>query len=353
MRLTRSRMTRTLYDMNMIPPLFRRFLPVLCLFVPAVLLAAGYEPETIPEGPSGPQRRSVGLFTRLFNSPSKTNAVEQLALAKKLEADGQLKRAMKAYKAAFLFFQTSPQAPEALQSYARLLQKTRHYSQSFEEYQYLVGAYSGRFPYEDVIQTQYALANEVRTETYARWFFGIGFISPERAIPLYYQVASNAPNATLAPEALMNAGAIYQQKRQYDEAISTYADLQTRYPATDEAKEAAFQMIQCMMAIARNQPNNTQHTLNTRAALAQHIKDHPDSPHVADLRENIAFLDERQAKTLLDRGAVYEKARKKEIAADIYRQLITNFPDSPHAETARLRLGLLHPKTNVPQETKP
>jgi tetratricopeptide (TPR) repeat protein len=324
---------------------FRPWLLALCLLAPASLFAAGYEPETIPEGagPSGPQRRSVGLFTRLFNSPSRTNAAEQLAYAQALEAKGALRPALKAYKAAFLFWQTSAEAPQALLAYARLLEKTGRYSPAFDEYQYLVNTYSGLFPYDAVIESQYALANQVRTEVYGRWFFGIGFVSAERAIPYYFQVASNAPNWRLAPEALFNAGAIFQQNKQYLEAIRVYSDVQTRYPNTDEAKLAAYQLVRCMLDITLSQPNNNQYRVETRAALALFLRDHPDSPHFEKVKGSLAELDAMQAKTLMERAYVYERARKNKVAADVYRQLIAEFPKSPEAEKAKLKIAELTP----------
>jgi hypothetical protein len=340
--------------MNMIPLLFRRLLPILCLAAPAALFAAGYEPDSdfASQGPGEPQRRTVGLLTRLFNSPAKTNATEQLALARTLEARGRTRQALKAYKAAFLFFQTSVEAPEALRAYARLLEKRGKYSQSFDEYQYLIDTYAGRFPYDSVIESQYALANQVRTERYGRWFFGIGFVTPQRAIPLYFQTASNAPNWKAAPEALMSAAAIYQQEGQFDDAIRAYADLQTRYPAAQEADEAAYQMVNCMMSIARRQRNNTQHTLNTRAALAQYLKDHPDSPHAEEVKADLADLDARQAQTLMDRAYVYERARKNSVAASLYRQMAAEFPHSPLAEKALQKAAALTPPPTSKESPK-
>ncbi|MFO7535193.1 MAG: tetratricopeptide repeat protein [Kiritimatiellia bacterium] len=331
--------------MNIPLSLFRPWLLALCLLAPATLFAVGYEPETIPEGagPSGPQRRTVGLFTRLFNSPSRTNAAEQLAYAQELEAKGALRSALKAYKAAFLFWQTSAEAPQALLAYARLLEKTGRYSPAFDEYQYLISTYSGLFPYDAVIESQYALANQVRTEVYGRWFFGIGFVSPERAIPYYFQVASNAPNWRLAPEALFNVGSIFQQNKQYPEAIRVYSDVQTRYPNTDEAKMAAYQLVRCMLDITLSQPNNNQYRAETRAALALFLRDHPDSPHFEKMKRALSELDAMQAKTLMERAYVYERARKNKVAADVYRQLIAEFPKSPEAEKAKLKIAELTP----------
>lgn len=329
--------------MNILSSLFRPWLLALCLLAPAGLFAAGYEPETMPEsyGPAGPQRRTVGLFTRLFNSPSRTNAAEQLAYAKELEAKGSIRSALKAYKAAFLFWQTAPEAPQALHAYAKLLEKKGRYSQSFEEYQYLVDTYSGRFPYDAVIESQYALANQVRTEKYGRWFFGIGFVSPERAIPFYFQVASNAPNWQLAPEALYNAGAIYQQQKLYPEAIRVYSDIQTRYPDTEEAGDSAYQLVKCMLDITKSQPNNNQYRVETRAALALFLRDHSDAPQAGQVKASLAELDALQVKTLMERGMVYERARKNNVAADVYRQLVSEFPNSPEADEARRKIAEL------------
>ncbi len=330
----------------------RTLLLALCLVGPSALLAQGYEPDTGYTEPKagGAARRTPGLFTRLFNSPSRTTAADQLAYAETLQAAGHLHKALKAYKATFLFWPTAVEAPQALLSYAALLQKFGKYSTAFDEYQYLVDTYSGRFPYESVIESQYALANQVRTERYGRWFFGIGFVTPERAIPYYFQVASNAPNWKLTPEALLSAAAIYQQDKQFAEAISTYSDLQTRYPGTEEAAEAAFQMVQCLMNIAQRQPNNTQLTSDTRAALALYLRDHPDSPRRERLKGYLSELDGRQARTLMERAYVYERAKKNEVAIDLYRRLLTEFPSSPLAEKARAKIETLSSSSPTPKE---
>jgi tetratricopeptide (TPR) repeat protein len=330
----------------------RSLLIAFCMIAPAALMAQGYEPDTGYTAPEsgGMARRTPGFFARLFNSPARTNATEQLAYAKDLQEKGHTRRALKAFRSTFLFFPTSIEAPEALLAYAALLQKRGKYSESFDEYQYLVNSYAGRFPYDTVIDSQYALANQVRTERYGRWFFGIGFVTPDRAIPYYFQVASNAPNWKLAPEALISAAAIYQQNKQFDEAIAVYSDLQTRYPGTDEAKESAFQMVQCLMEIAKRQPNNTQHTADTRAALALYLRDHPESPHRDTLKADLDTLDNRQARTLLDRASVYERAQKKEVALNLYRELLAEFPASPLAEEARLKIKSLTPPSPTPKE---
>jgi tetratricopeptide (TPR) repeat protein len=336
--------------MNILLRLLRRLLPVLLLAAPAALFAAGYEPDSdmAPPGASsgGPERRTVGLFTRLFNSPAKTNAAEQLAFARDLESRKYVKHARKAYKAAFLFYPNSEEAPVALLSYARLLQQDKHYGEAFSEYQYLIDTYGGRFAYtnmtyDDIIQQQYALAGDVETERYGRWFFGIGFVSAERAIPLYFQVASNAPTRPEAPVAIIRSAAIFQKGEDYDSAIRAYADLQTRYPETDQAKEAAYQMVNCMMAIAHRQRNNTQHTLNTLAALEQYKKDHADDPRMPAIEANLAELNGRQARTLMDRAYVYERAGKNETAIALYQQVVDQYTTSELANKANLKIKSL------------
>lgn len=346
---------RTLLDMNSLPALLGRYGLLLALLLPAALFGQGYEADDNFPGPvrTGPERRSVGLMTRLFNSPAKTNAAEQLAYAKELEAAGKTRPALKAYKAAYLFFQTAPEAPEALLRYARLLEKRGKYAESFNEYQYLIERYGGRFPYESVIESQYALANQIRTQRYGRWFFGVGFVTPERAIPLYFQVATNAPSWTNTPQALLRAAAIYREQNYLEEAIATYADIQTRYPDAEEAGEAAYQMVETMMATARQQRNNNQQAAATRAALAQYLKDHPDTPHREEAEASLEELDARLAQALLDRARVYEKARKNKIAASLYRQMAAQFPRNPQAAQALEKALELDPEAPPQEPSRP
>ncbi len=336
--------------MNWIPHALRHLTLLLCLAAPGVLFAQGYEPDTgYDAAPSGPTRRTPGLFTRLFNSPSQTNAAAQLAVAKEFEKAGRIRKAMKAYKAVFLFWPTAGEAPAALSSYAGLLKNRGKFDAAFTEYQYLIDQYAGRFPYDAVIEAQYAIANQVRTERFGRWFFGIGFVSPERAIPLYSMVASNAPNSRFTPEALFNIGAIYQQNGQYEEAIRAYADLQTQCPDTDEAATAAAEQLECMLGIARREPNNGKHTADTRASLALYLRDHPDTPKRSAMTAALVELDARLVRTLMDRGLVYERANKPGAALKMYRELVAAHPQAPLAEEARRKIEALE-KTVLSKE---
>lgn len=321
--------------------LFGQSVLAVTLLIPAGLLAQGYEPDTgaVAVSGSGPTRRTPGLFNRLFNRPARRDPTDQLAYAQSLEADGRRRSALKAYKALFLFWPTAPEAPKALQAFARLLQQRGRHEAAFSEYQYLIDQYAGRFPYQAVIESQFALANQIRTERFGRWFFGIGFVAPERAIPLYFQIVSNAPNIHLSREALFCAAAIYQEKRQYEEAIRAYSDLQTRYPGTDEAQTAAVEQLHCMLGIARREPHHVRHTANTRDAVALYLREHPETSHREMLTAALAEMDARLAQTLLEQAQVYERARKRGAALDLYRELAATYPASPHADEARAKIS--------------
>ncbi len=293
--------------------------------------------------------RGPSLWGRLFGKPAAPTPSEQFALAERLETEGQFKAARRAWESLFLWWPLAPEAPEAVQRLAELLAAAGKNEAAFQEYQYLLDLYGSNLKdLAAVIARQMELANTVAAARSARWLLG-GFPKRETAIPLYLQIASNAPRSSLAFEAGFKAAQLYEIEREPQQAIALYYDLLTRHPSAAQAADIPFRILQAQVALCRRYPHDQNLAATVYTDARRYLQQNPQTPHAEWLRETIAWLENRLAHALIDRARIYERAGRTALAIPLYEQCIQQFPKTTPAEKARLRLETIRPLVQEPR----
>jgi tetratricopeptide (TPR) repeat protein len=303
--------------------------------------ASGWAQDPALEGfnvvePDGPQRKHAGFWRR----PERATPAEQLVHAQELEAKGRLRKAGRQYRALVHEWHDTPEAVKAQHAYAGLLETRGKYDAAFIEFQYLVDFYSGRFDYADVLDHQFRIANQVMTRRYGGLLFLPGFESPERALPLFEQIAENAPTWERGPEVQFYIGWILEEDKQYQEAVRAYDKLRQRWPRSELAVTAAFGGTRCLVRVADKSPRDEVGCQRALEALAGFIRDYPDDPHVEPTTIERDRLTDRLVTMHYERAAYYDHiAKKPESALIAYADFLRRFPYADQAEgvSARVR----------------
>ncbi|MDA0576657.1 MAG: outer membrane protein assembly factor BamD [Verrucomicrobia bacterium] len=270
------------------------------------------------------------------------NAAAQLAYAEKLQAKGHLRKASKAYNAVVHQWHDTPEAAQAQRQLADVLVKRGKSQSAFDEYQYLIRYFSGTFPYQDVLETQFTLANAVRTARYAKLLFLPGFEDSPRAVPLYEQLVENGPNWERAPEAQFNVGAIQEAADEFELAVVAYETLQLRYPHSELIEEATFRRAQALYQMSLRSPRDEDQLREAFSALLGFVRRYPADPRVADAKRLSEELKQRLADMYYDRAIFYDKLAKKPKSAVIaYTDFIAMFPTSERRPIADERVAAL------------
>jgi tetratricopeptide (TPR) repeat protein len=276
------------------------------------------------EEAAGPTRKAPSLFHR----PTQKTPEAQLQYADSLRRSGRLRKAMKQYNNLVYAWPNAPEAPKAQRAYADLLLERENYEAAFDQYQYLVTFYAGNFPFDEVLEKQFQIANYVKTARHAR-FFGLlpGVTDPQQALPLYKKIVQNAPNWTRSQEALFYEALIYEEDKDYDKAIQTYEEIQQRYHGTTYAGSAAFARARCLFEMAHQRLRDEGQVRAAVSAFGTFIHDYPSDPNIGQARK---FLDDMKvtlAQMYYDRAVYYDQVQKNAKAAIIsYRDLIRTFP---------------------------
>lgn len=274
----------------------------------------------------------------LFNRPAKDGPAEQYLYASSLRDTAHLIRAGRQFNALVRSWPDSPEAPAAQAALAEVLEARRRYEAAFEEYQYLVDHYRNLFPFKDVIERQFSIAETVTTAR--RRVLGLPvFASPERAIPMFEKIVENAPRWERAPEAQFRVGNIHERNRDDDLAAAAYETVMIRYSDSSLAGDAEFRMARCLYRLSESSPNDVGACEEAGMALARYLDSRPGHPGHDQAFECLGRIKKRLADQLYEQARYYDRiAKKPEAARRAYRKLLERFPDAEQSAVARARL---------------
>lgn len=277
-----------------------------------------------------------------WKKASRPTAPEQLAYAEALEEKGRKGQARKAFDALVHTWHDTPEAVKAQMAVARLYEEDGKYEKAFDQYQYMVEYYSGRFPYETLLDHQFAIANLMRTRRTGRLLGFKGFKQDVKAVAMFEKLVENAPRWERTPEARLMIGMIYEDRGEPEDAIFAYEVLQSRHRGSDAASTAAFRAAVCRYHLAKRYNRDEQSCRRAMSALAALSRDYPNHPNRDEAQLYLDELRTHLADMYFDRAAFYDRAGHKPKAAVIaYSEFMRRFPESEHASIARDRLAAL------------
>lgn len=337
----------------------------------AMLLAAaplsaqfsGAEPPGagMPAAPAAAKpRRALHWWER--RQPAESTPTAQLKLADQLRAEGSLRSAARHYRILTFAWPNAPEAPIAQFRYAGILQQRGQYKQAFEEYQYLLDTYAGFFPYDEVLEQQYAIADHIATRRKRLLF--VAYQDEAEAIPMFEQIVANAPAWKRAAELQFRIARIYEKNKEYELAVDAYGAFQQRFPLAPQAEAAFFGHARCWKHFADRHPNDA--SLREQAAAAQQLflNTYPRSPLTETVRMYLQELQLEQAGDLYGQARLYDsmarhpgdygaKAEQLLTAAGIYYQrLEREFPESRWHATAAARLAEIERRRQAAAQEK-
>jgi outer membrane protein assembly factor BamD (BamD/ComL family) len=279
--------------------------------------------------------------------PSRDNAEKQFSYAESLKKAGKTGSAMEEYRVLVYAWPQSPQAPEAQLNYARLLEEKGKLTKAFDEYQFLIETYPGFFPYEDVLERQYQIADKLADRD--RYFLFFKYKAPEDAIPLFEKMIQNGIQWKKSSELQFRIARIYEKAEEYDMAIDAYALYHQRYPLGPLAEQALFGQSRCSYFYARKYGNAADLRENAIVTLKGFLEWYPRSDMAPQAQRYLQELTMDSAALLYNQAQIYmratsyaddpEEERKCLVGAKIsFQRLIYEFPYSRWADTARARL---------------
>ncbi len=287
---------------------------------------------------SGLSRKSGTFFRRVREDDPEA----QLQYSVTLQEQGRLRAAARQLNALVHQWPDADEAATAQLALARVYRDRGRYERAFREYQYLVEYYAGQFPYKTVLSEQLSAARSVMEQRRGDFLFLPGFQSPERAIPLLKIVIANGPQWSEIPEIRLLIGNIYEETRDYADAVAAYEEVIVYHGRHAVAREAIFRKGLVLERIAKRNPRDARRTHAALQALFAALREDLSPEQEEEARERIRDLRNRLEQLHLEKAEFYEsRGRNPRAALMLYEDFLRRFSNSEREAVVRERITVL------------
>ncbi len=274
---------------------------------------------------------------------SASSSSDQLELAHNLEAKGQRDAALAAYKTLVRRWPLALAAPEANFKVGKILEDEADFQNAFKAFQKLVD----KFPYSpyftQALDEQFRIANlYLDGEPQRIWKIPMG-PSMEKTIGFYNQVIKNAPYGPDAPQAQFNIGRAREKQDHFLDAVDAYQTLIDKYPNSDLASNAQYQIGYAWMKSATKPDYDQSAAQKAIDAFQDFIVKYPDSDKGAQAQENINKLSHKRTQGAFNIAKFYETQHNPRAAYIYYNEVLKEDPTGDSAAYAKKRIQELRP----------
>lgn len=284
-----------------------------------------------------PEEKRAFSAEELATQQGKADAL--LAKARDYEAAGKRRQARDTFKSVSRSYPMTEAGAEAKFGYARLLEAEGDVRDAFDEYQALITNHRNTPHFNDAVGRQFGIAEGLRNSK-KKGFLGFGAaIQPSKLIEMFETISDTAPFTDWAPKSLLNAGYVRNEVGEVEPAIEAFKKVVDKYPGTEFAKEAQYQIFKLRGVTAEKSNSPVKDRAQVEAGL-DFVNQNPEDQRAAEVRNDMQTIEERSMEKLYSTGQFYEKSNKPESARVYYREVVKN-PNTPWAAKAQERLNAL------------
>lgn len=283
-----------------------------------------------------------GKWVNPKNMP-KDNPKDQFAYAKSFFDINKYEEAKREFRKLLKAYPKSAEAAEG-QYYLGLTEEAQgKLYEAYQAYQMVIDKYPFSERIQEVIEREYKIAEKFMAGE-KRKAFGVDLPVENPAIEIFGKVIENSTYGPLAPRAQYKLGLVLKGLMRYYEAEDEFNKVVSRYPDSEWASAAKFQIASCRSSLSKGPAYDQGAAQEAKQRFEEFVKEHPDAVLSLDAEKNIGEIRGKEAQASFDIARFYEKQKAFESAKIYYNDLINNYSDSPWAAQAAARLQIMEQK---------
>lgn len=283
-----------------------------------------------------------GKWVNPKNLP-KDNPKEQFAYAKSYFDNNKYEEVKREFRKLLKAYPKSAEAAES-QYYLGLVEEQQgKLYEAFQAYQLVIDKYPFSERIQEIIEKEYKIAEKFMAGE-KRKALGIDLPVDNPAIEIFGKVVENSTYGPLAPKAQYKLGLVLKGLLRYYEAEEEFNKVVSRYPDSEWASAAKFQIASCRASLSKGAAYDQGAAQEAKERFEDFVKEHPDAVLSLDAQKNIDQIREKEAQASYDIGRFYEKQKAFDSAKIYYNDIIDNHSESPWAKEASARLQIMEQK---------
>jgi outer membrane protein assembly factor BamD len=272
------------------------------------------------------------------------DAAELYQIGQKAEKDGDLRRAIRAYKSLVKRHPKDALAPTALYRAAQLQEQTRQYTPAADSYLQLVERYPSSAHFDDAVEGQFRVG-EIYLNGKKLKVLGIPVASAlDRAVTIFANVVRTAPYGRYTARAQFDIGLAREKQGANDAAIQAYQAVVDKFPNEPIAADAQYQIGYIWFTAAQLGTHDAAATANAKTAFQDFLFHYPKSEKTAQARKNLDILEHKQTNNSFKVAKFYDKQKYYRAAVIYYNEVIRQQPGSEESNEAKKRIDQLRAK---------
>ena len=272
------------------------------------------------------------------------NAEELFHIGQAAEKEGNLKRAIRAYKSLVRRHPKDALAPGALFRAAELEEQRHNFIPAAELFRVVVERYPSSPHFDEAIEAQFRIG-EIYLGGKKLKLLGVPFgSSMDKAVEIFAAVVRTAPYGKYTARAQFDIGLAREKQGANDAAIEAYQAVVDKFPKEPVAVDAQYQIGYIWLTAARAGTKDVAATTNARTAFQDFLFRHPNSEKTAQARSNLQMLERKQTATSFQVAKFYDKQKNYRAAVIYYNEVIRQEPGSTESDRAKKRIDQLRGK---------
>src|SRR6059036_519656 len=272
------------------------------------------------------------------------NAADLFQIGQTAEKEGNIKRAIKAYKSLVKRHPKDALAPSALYRSAQLQEQVHNYTPAAEAFLQLVERYPSSPNFEPAIEAQFRIG-EIYLNGKKLKVLGIPIASAlDRAVTIFANVVRTAPYGKYTARAQFDIGLAREKQGANDAAIQAYQAVVDKFPNEPIAVDAQYQIGYIWFTAAQLGTKDAAAATNAKTAFEDFLFHYPKSEKATQARANLEILEHKQIANSYKVAKFYDKQKYYRAAVIYYNEVIRQQPGSQESNEAKKRIDQLRAK---------
>lgn len=278
-----------------------------------------------------------------------SDAKASLQAARNLESQEAFKDALDAYRSITRRWPLSSVAGEAQFKVGLMLEKRAEFWAAYKAYQTVVTKHPSSQFFDLAIERQFSIGNlYLAGEPQKLWKIPL-LPSMDKTSEIFETVVKNAPYGPLAPQSLFKIGLARENQKKWSEAITSYNKLIDKYPGSDFADDAQYQIGYAWYQAASQPDYDQSAAQKSIEAFQDFMVRFPNSEKLSQAQDYMKELSTRRVQGSMNIARFYESQKNYKAALIYYSDVVQQNPSSELAAEAKQKVEVM--KTLVEEKT--